>query len=263
MTTEEFRSGAHVRTALIRGNTFGYRAVQYFVSEDQALFEGDIVLGTVDQVEQATKEILDEMHERRAVAIRGGQYRWPGGIVPYTVDPALPEVERVHAAIRHWNERTNIWLLPRSGQHNYLTFKPGVGCASNVGMQGGEQFITLAPACDGGHVIHEIGHALGLWHEQSRKDRDLYIRILWQNIRPGMEHNFYQHISDGDDIGSYDYKSIMHYPTWAFSRNAQPTIVARDNEPIGQRDGLSQGDIAAINTLYPSTATGKLDAPSA
>jgi len=112
-------------------------------------------------------------------------------------------------------------------------------------------------------VIHEIGHALGLCHEQSRSDRDLYIRILWQNISPGMEHNFYQQISDGDDIGPYDYESIMHYPSWAFSRNGQPTIQARDNAPIGQRDGLSQGDIVAINTLYPRPASGKPDALSA
>jgi hypothetical protein len=262
MTSEEFSSGSQIYTALIRGNTFRYLAVQYFVSEDQAIFEGDIVLGTVDDVEQMTQEILDEMNEKGAIGIRGGRYRWPDGIVPYTIDPALPEVERVHAAIRHWNERTHAWLLPRDGQHNYVTFRPGAGCTSNVGMQGGEQFITLAPACDSGRVIHEIGHALGLWHEQSRNDRDLYIHILWQNISPGMEHNFYQRISDGDEIGPYDYASIMHYPTWAFSRNGQSTIVARNNMPIGQRDGLSQGDIAAINTLYPMPATGKPNASS-
>ena len=27
-----------------------------------------------------------------------------------------------------------------------------------------------------------------------------------------MEHNFDQHIADGDDLNAYDYGSIMHYP---------------------------------------------------
>src|SRR5206468_3715564 len=104
----------------------------------------------------------------------------------------------------HWNERTNIWLIPRTNENNYVTFTPGNGCSSSVGMQGDQQSIYLAMGCDRGRVIHEIGHTIGLWHEQSRGDRDLYIRILWQNILAGKELNFNQHINDGDDIGLYD-----------------------------------------------------------
>ena len=32
-----------------------------------------------------------------------------------------------------------------------------------------------------------------------------------QNIEAGKEHNFDQHITDGDDVGPYDFGSIMHY----------------------------------------------------
>jgi hypothetical protein len=85
-------------------------------------------------------------------------------------------------------------------------------------MQGdGQQTISLGAGCTTGSAIHEIGHAVGLWHEQSREDRDLFVTINWQNIEPGKEHNFDQHITDGDDIGTYDYGSIMHYPRTAFS----------------------------------------------
>ena len=57
--------------------------------------------------------------------------------------------------------------------------------------------------------------------------------------------------TDGDDVGPYDYGSIMHYPATAFSKNGQPTIVTKNGATIGQRQGLSPGDIAAVQSMYP------------
>lgn len=62
------------------------------------------------------------------------------------------------------------------------------GCWSSVGRVGGKQEVNLQrPGCVTkiGTVIHELLHALGFHHEQNRWERDSYVKIMWENIRPG------------------------------------------------------------------------------
>jgi hypothetical protein len=244
----ELLTSNEVRTGIIQLTT-GRKAVQYSVVDGLAIFEGDIVLGTVAQVEQQTEVARAGLQE--AVIITGAQFRWANCRIPYTIDPALTSQARVTDAIAHWEAKTNFRFVVRTNETDFVTFRPGTGCSSSVGKQGGQQFVNLADGCLKGQTIHEIGHVVGLWHEQSREDRDTFVRIEWANIQSGTEHNFNQHITDGDDVGGYDYGSIMHYGGTAFTKNGQPTIVPI-NPPgasIGQRVGLSAGDIAAAGTL--------------
>lgn len=248
-----------VHTALISGATFHGKAVQYVALDGLAMFEGDIVLGTVEEVQAETEALRSEMTGgmASAVLITGSQFRWPNCVVPYTIDPALPNQQRVTDAIAHWTSNTRFTFVLRTAANaatypDWVTFQPGSGCSSSVGRRGGQQFVNLAAGCSTGNTIHEIGHTVGFWHEQSREDRDAFITINWANIQSGTEHNFNQHISDGDDVGAYDYGSIMHYPRDAFSKNGQPTIVPTDpTAVIGQRTALSAGDIAAANSMCP------------
>jgi hypothetical protein len=101
-----------------------------------------------------------------------------------------------------------------------------------------------------GIVIHEMLHALGFWHEQSRMDRDKYITVNYDNIRSGAERNFNKHNSNYYNQ-PYDIKSVMQYGPYAFSKNRKPTILSKEGiTNFGQRDGLSAIDIKQINAHY-------------
>ena len=59
-------------------------------------------------------------------------------------------------------------------------------------------------------VTHEIGHALGMYHEHSRSDRDNYVQVIYDNIQTGKEDNFNSFPTNNYGV-PYDFYSMMHY----------------------------------------------------
>lgn len=229
----------------------GIRTVVYEKIDKYAIAEGDIIIGQIKDLAVIQASILSKI---------GGHF-WAQGIVPFELSEDLPIANKLSVlqAITLWQQKSNIQFVEltsknRNNYPDYIAFIPagGTTCASYVGKQKGRQVILLAPRCNTMNTAHELGHAFGLWHEQSRADRDSYVRILWENIAEDHQYNFNQHLTDGNDFGEYDYQSIMHYPSDAFSKNGEKTIVPlMENVEIGQRRHLTEKDIAAVNALYP------------
>ena len=218
------------------------------------------ILGTVDEMERRVQEV-DGARARglrpKAIVIDRAQLRWPGGVVPFTIHPQFPDRARIATAIAHWMDRTVIRFVELTqanmGQfRDFVHFVPVVkGCTSPVGRRGGRQEIRLSPRCAVRQVIHELGHTVGLYHEQSREDRDAHVRIHFENMDPAHRMQFTQQLNDATDLGPYDHASIMHYDALAFSINNRPTISSiPPGIRVGQATGLSAGDVDAVRRLY-------------
>jgi hypothetical protein len=243
------------------------RQVRYQVQDGMAVYQGDITLGPAHLVPVLYAMPRAGGDGRYNATASSKAHRWPNGDMPYEIDGSVTPEKRamIDWAVGHVASETVLKPRPRApADTDYLLFTEAggeYGCSSYVGRVGGPQKVRVGSCGQRGSVVHEIGHAAGLYHEQSRTDRDNYVTIVWNEISPGEEAQFTVD-DDTMDIGAYDYGSIMHYSRGAFSKSGADTIVPKDpNARIGQREGLSVLDKAAIAQLYAGAGGGGAPTP--
>jgi Astacin (Peptidase family M12A)/Galactose oxidase, central domain len=193
---------------------------------------------------------------------------WPDGVVPYEFDANVTASNRtaMRAAMNALESVAAVHFVVRTGAGNHLHCQDSGGNNSQVGMVGGSQIVNIYNWDYQYIMCHELSHALGVWHEQSRPDRNDYVTINTGNIIQGLGYNF--DVEDAAMQGPYDFDSIMHYDQFAFSSNGEPTItVLPPNEQwadlIGQLSHLSAGDIGGLVSRYGPPAPLYWSAPAA
>ncbi|OWA50649.1 putative Astacin-like metalloendopeptidase [Hypsibius exemplaris] len=189
--------------------------------------------------------------------------RWPNAEVPYVFSKLYErDAARKHIVLTAMRgfDRTCVRFIPRKNERDYIVINAGNRlCASFVGNQHqGKQdvFLSIGACTDElGKIQHELMHAIGFYHEQSRIDRDDYVEINWDNVQ---SRGDFQRYDNTTAFGlPYDFGSILHYGTNDLGINEsvwtiRPLLQYRANysSAIGQRLWLSDSDEEKINRMY-------------
>ena len=206
---------------------------------------------------ESEKQLKEDSSTNLVAHLSGSHW----AMVRFTFDSSLStlQIAAIEQAMNELQELTNVRFYnatdeptgnPNLGvEYNYITFYSSNVNNSQIGSVGGQQTINLV-SFNSKTIMHEILHALGLFHEQCRPDRDTYIDVNYANITNENRHNFDRVTQNYLTLGAFDFNSIMLYDSYAFSSNGEPTLVKKDGSLFYDNYQLSDLDRSYVNSYY-------------
>lgn len=216
--------------------------------------------------------------QRLGTLIGGMRGRWKQNVVlPFYFDSNVDDGRKgaFRKAVSEWKRVTCIHFVETthavSEAHLKVTKKEKDHCyVSHIGYPGhGKEVEINLGWCDSeryvGNIVHELGHILGMNHEQKRPDainqyhgHGPHLKVDWNVVGDEWadqysadQKSYIGSKNDGADdpwtgYATYDFGSIMHYP----AGDHFETIPAENARLTGNRAHLSAGDIRQILDTY-------------